>query len=272
MTERRRHALFRRFPLDGQVRVGGELLPTPYHVYDGTLLMVGGTCDAAGAAAALAGSGLAPLLDTNGRALMVAWVGDFTNASLGPHHELQLSLFASARPLPPVQAHPFAIHRALLTQPEVCMACAALWNDIPQVARYNAQHLGLNARVAESRMRQDGDCWSFRFGAPDGAPVAEGVVRGAGRPSLAVLWRLLRHIGLRGAGRLLRSPFLGVPVAAPGSRRVAWTWTHSDRQAVRLLDDASRVAIRHPGYAALDFRPAFVQQMAGLRFVYLRPA
>ena len=63
----------------------------------------------------------------------------------GPHHELQLSLFASARPLPPVQAHPFAIHRALLTQPEVCMACAALWNDIPQVARYNAQHLGLKS-------------------------------------------------------------------------------------------------------------------------------
>ena len=271
MTGRSQHALFQRFPIDGSVAVDGRMLPTPYHVYDGTLLMLGGTA-CAGAAAALLGEGWMPLRDTQGRALMALWVGDFTDASLGPHRELQLSLFASARPLPPVEAHPFAIHRALLAQPEVRMACVALWNDMPHVARYNAEHLGLNAHVAESRVRQDDGHWSFRFEAPGGAPVAEGEVQGAGRPSLAVLWRLLRHIGLPGAGRLLSSPVLGVPVAAPGSHRVAWTWTQSDRQAVRLLDDTSRVAIRHPRYAALDFRPAFAQQMAGLRFVYLRPA
>jgi len=268
--DRRQHALFRRFPIDGSAAVDGRLLPTPYHVYDGTLLMLGGTADA-GAAAALLGEGLVPLLDTAGRALMAVWVGDFTQASLGPHHELQLSLLASMRPLPPVATHPLAIHRALLVQPGVRMACVALWNSTPHVARYNAEHLGLNAHVAESQFQQEGGRWSFRFERPDGALLAEGGVQEAVRPSPAVGWKLLRHVGLQGALRLLRAPYLNVPVAAPGGRGVAQTHTHSDRQVVRLWAKGDGVAIAHPRYAPLDFRGTFVQQMAGLRFVYLRP-
>jgi len=271
-VDRRQHALFRRFPIDGSAAVDGRLLPTPYHVYDGTLWMLGGTAEA-GAAASLLGEGLVPLLDTKGRALMAVWVGDFTQASLGPHQELQLSLFASTRPLPPVADHPFAIHRALLVQPGVRMVCVALWNSTPQVARYNAGHLGLNAHVAEGRLAQEeeGGHWSFRFERPDGALLAEGGVRQAVRSSPAMGWRLLRHMGLQGAWRLLRAPYLSVPVAAPGSQSVAQTHTHSDRQAVRPWAPGDGVAIAHPRYAPLDFCGAFVQHMMGLRFVYLRP-
>ena len=92
---RREHPLFRRFPIDGRTWVDGLAEPTPYHVYDGTLMMLGGTADGAAASARLAGSGLAPVLDTHGRALMAAWLGDFTAARLGPHQELQFSLFAA---------------------------------------------------------------------------------------------------------------------------------------------------------------------------------
>jgi hypothetical protein len=266
----RQHALFRRFPIDGSAIVDGQALPTPYHVYDGALLMLGGTAGA-GAAAARLGQGLTPLLDTQGRALMALWVGDFTDASLGPHHELQLSLLATTRPLPPVTAHPFAIQRALLTRPEVRMACVALWNDMQRVARYNAEYLGLNAHVAASRVRLERGRWSFHFAESGGTPVAEGEVASAAHTSPAAAWRLLRHIGWQGVGRLLRSPAMHVPVAAPGSRRVAQTWTHGDRHTAGYIGRQDRIAIAHPQYAPLDFIPACVQCFAGLRFVYLRP-
>lgn len=273
MTDRRRHALFRRFPIDGSTQVDGQALPTPYHVYDGTLLMLGGTADGAAASARLAGSGLAPVLDTHGRALMAAWLGDFTAASLGPHQELQFSLFASTRPLPPVPAHPFAIHRLLTTCPEARMACAALWNTCPRVARYNADHLGLDAGLALGGLAQTGGRWHWRFAEPGGPLLSVGEIDALAAPSSTETWQLLRHLGARGLWRLAHTPTLCVPVAGlgQGHAATAFTYTHSRRQTVRRWTETDRIAIQDTRCQALGFAPACVQRIEGLRFVYLRP-
>ncbi len=82
-----------RYPVDGVVSLDGERLPTPYLVQDGTMLMIAGTCDLASAALALEPLGLRATCTSDRRALAAAWVADFTRAGLGPHGELQVSLF-----------------------------------------------------------------------------------------------------------------------------------------------------------------------------------
>ena len=46
--------LFQRFPPDGALILGGEEVTTPYHIYDGTMLSLGGTVDGKAAATLLA--------------------------------------------------------------------------------------------------------------------------------------------------------------------------------------------------------------------------
>lgn len=98
-------------------------------------------CSAAGQtlrpAGLLTGERLTPLLDSAGNALMAVWVCNFTEAKSGPHHELQISLFASLNPQPPVLRHPFAIHRLLTLHPNVYMVCHGLWNNTVSVVRYS---------------------------------------------------------------------------------------------------------------------------------------
>lgn len=273
---RRPHALFRRYPVDAHVVVAGEVLPSPYHIYDGSIMFIGGTADGEAVRTLLTAERLTPIVDQHGRALVAVWICDFTEANLDPHCELQISLFASFRPLPPVQAHPFAIYRALTRQGETRMVCHGLWNSTERVVRYNAEHLGLNARLARCDIDRGGGRWSFRVTDDALGVVAEGDVAAPARPSAAAMWALTRHIGLAGVTQSMRTPYLHVPVVNTRSRfahdnLVAHTYTRSDRQVIRLFGAHDRVVIPCPHYASLGFVPDFVQQNDGVRFVYLRP-
>jgi hypothetical protein len=276
---RSEHALFTKYPLDSTVVIDGEELSSPYHIYDGELLLIGGRADAAVAAELLAGERLAPVLDSEGNALMALWVADFTEANLGPHHELQISLFAAPAPQPPAARHPFAIHRLLTLNPDVCMVCHGLWNNTQRVVRYNQAHLGLDARLSASRIDLDAGAGRLAFQVSDaesGQAVAEGAVAVPARQPPADLWRMARHLGWRGMAQAARTPFIHVPVVNTRSRyagdnAVAHTYTRSDRQVIRLVGAADRVAIHGERYAPLAFRPDFVQHSKGIRFVYLRP-
>lgn len=298
------HPLFAKYPLDAVVPVDGEDCTSPYHIYDGDLVLIGGRADAAAAADLLAGERLTPILDSAGNALMAVWLADFTEANLGPHHELQISLFAALTPQPPTPQHPFAIHRLLLLEPDAYMVCHGLWNNTQQVARYNQSHLGLDARLSDSRIdRNDGrgtgsarnrvsqrnsvsspaglmpasPQWSFQVSdALSGQPVAEGSLAAPQRQPLGVLWTMTRHLGFSALAQSMREPFVHVPVvntrsAYAADNYVAHTYTRSDRQIIRRYEKADAVRIRHPRYAPLNFRPDFVQHSAGVRFVYLRP-
>ena len=89
--------LFRAFPLGGSRSTSLGNQPVPYHVYDGEVVLMGGSVEASAARSLLAGQSVDLVLDPLGRALACIWVCEFTQASLGPHCELQLSL-AVTRP------------------------------------------------------------------------------------------------------------------------------------------------------------------------------
>ena len=275
----REHALFKRFPLAGQFATSRGMVPTPYHIYDGHGVFIGGSADAAVARAALAGERVQPVPTDDGRVLMGLWVFDFTDASLGAHHELQCSLFVSrAATPPPVQAHDYSVIEAMVTRPDVHMLCHLLWNDSERVVGYNRELLGLDARLSASRIeRADGRLdFAVRDVASD-RPIVSGSLRETSRASLRASWALLRSLGLRRLAAVARQPWIRTPIMNPVGEVVpdnalADSFTRADRSLLRSFDPRSdRLEFADARLRALDFAPRFVQRMTGFKFVYLFP-
>lgn len=271
-----KQALFKDYPLDAHVTVAGEVLTTPYHIYDGVMLLLGGTVHAEAAHDLLSRDGLTPVLDDGGRALAAVWVCDFTEANLGPHHELQISLFAGARPIQPVKAHPFAVLHTLATVPRARMVCHGLWNNTQRVVRYNSEHLCLNAAFSPSELRKSKGQLAFHFPDAEGKLIAEGAVRIARGPSFSALWQVIRHLGIGTMIRSARSPYLQIPVvntrsAFSEANLISNTYSRGEKQIIRRFDSRDRLVIDHPAYRKLNFKPDFVHQIEGVGFVYLRP-
>jgi hypothetical protein len=274
MSNRREHPLFVAHPIDGTVALGGVSEPTPYHLYDGTLLLVGGSVDGAEATRLLQPQGLLPLLDSDGRALAALWLGDFTEASLGPHHELQLSLLTTrTTAASAVTAHPFATLKALARR-DVLMVCQRLWNNTERVVRYNREHLHLGAALTHSAITW-GDPIAFRCVGEDGAAIASGALAPGRTQHAGPLWRAMLHLGWSGMAAGFRSPFLEVGVvntlgAHATQTELAMTWSKPDRVVVRDISAVDHIEL-HGDLSALRFVPGFVEHMTGVRFVYSRP-
>jgi hypothetical protein len=250
----RDHALFRHFPLDGQAHISVGTVPTSYQVCDGHGLFIGGTAS-------------------------LGAVRDFGDAGLGPHHELQFSVFASAPPLPPVAADRLALTRLMVTRPEVGMLCHGLWNSTPRVVAYNRELLALDARLSDSRIERDARQLAFAFcDAATGTPVLEGSVSGHRRASLRAGLALAADLGLWRLAAPARQPWLPMPILNPvgavlARNAVAESFTHTACSTLRYFDDTrDRLAFGDTRYARLGFRPQFFQAMEGFRFVYLSPS
>lgn len=258
--------------------IGAERLPSPYHVYDGTLTLIGGTVDLAEAVRIAGREGLHPITDDAGRALAALWVGDFRDASLGAHTELQVSLLASTREGVRVRAHDYALFRVFTSLPDVLMICHGLWNNTERVVRYNREHLALNVRLADSVLESMDGVERFRFTDPlSGEVVAEGrLASPPRRQSLRELLRVFSQVSPGGFWRMARAGHLEVAVA--NTRRtpeeatwVARTCTAPGGQIVRLFGPNDHLTLSTGSFAGLGFSPAFVQVTSGLKFVYLRP-
>jgi hypothetical protein len=278
-ADAREHALFRQYPLRGRVRLSLGEAPTPYHVYDGHGVFVGGSADLRAARSLLATEQVQPVSTRNGRALMGVWVFDFGDASLGPHHELQLSLFVSRAPVAPLPSHRWALLQAMLTRPEVLMLCHGLWNSTPLAVAYNRERLALGARLSDSRIerRPDG---ALVFEVNDrlrGRALVEGELQRAHRPCPAASLALALRVGVRPLLAAARQPWLHVPVLNPVGLRMtrnaqADSFTKVGSAVARRFDPSrDSLHIHHETYGALDFRPYFFQTMQGFKFVYLDP-
>lgn len=274
----REHALFRQFPLAGEATLSTGRAPTPYHVYDGHGVFIGGTADLAAVRALLAPEQVAPVHSVAGRALMGVWLFDFTDASLGPHHELQLSIFVSRRELAPVSAHRLSLIELMLTRPEVQMLCHGLWNNTPGAVAYNRELLALDARVSDSTIERDPRALRFRIGdRATRVSVLDGRIEWPRRKSLRVSWALIRRLGLRRLGTLARQPWIRMPVlnpvgAALADNAAADSFTHSETSMLRYFDPAhDSLVFGNTRYRALRFQPQFVQTLTGFKFVYLFP-
>lgn len=269
--------LFERFPLDGSVVVAGEELSTPYHIYNGTMLSLGGTVEGDAAARLLAKEHLKPVLDSEGRALAAIWICDFIEANLGAHHELQISLFATAREAQPLPAGAFSYHRALTAIPDLMMVCHGLWNNTERVVRYNREHLLLNAKLAQSDVNLVGDPWTFQFRDAEGRTIAGGSLPAMRRQPPAAVWKIARQMGFRGMLSLLRSPVFNMSVVntrQEGSERnhCCQTYTVCQKSLIRAATEQDRIAISHPIYRDLDFKVTHLQQLHEIGFIFLRPS
>lgn len=275
----RQHKLFTTYPLDDEVVIDGERLSSPYHIYDGSILFIGGRANAEVASDLLRAESLSPIVGDDGKVLMALWVCNFTDANLGPHHELQISLFASFQPMARVVAHPLAIYRLLMREPQTMMVCHGLWNSTERVVRYNREHLSLDAHLCQSTIAVDAATRAWQFEYADAAsqqPLVEGNVTVPKSQPGSVLWEMGKQIGLGGLMKSMREPFVHVPVvntlnSHASENLVAHTYTSADSQVIFPYGDGQQVAIRAPQYAALAFQPDFVQCSSGVNFVYLRP-
>ena len=270
--------LFERFPLsDEPVSTSAGPQPTPYHVYDGHLLLVGGHADLDAVRELLAPESVAPIATDTGRTPMGIYVADETAASHGAHGELQFSFYVSHEQLPPIPDRPFNLSHQLLEEPRARQMCHGLWNDTPAVVAYNREILGLDARLCHYAFERDADRLRFSFEAPDGAPLARGDLREGTRPTWAATRALFATFGFAAALRAARTKEVAVRVVNPVGEALphnadARTYTTSQRIATHLFDPTTEsLDILTAPYDQLGFRPAFVQHMVGFAMVYMEP-
>lgn len=272
------HALFRRFPLTGSARTSRGSFPVPYHVYEGFALFIGGTADLGAARALLANEAVQPVQTRSGRAVVGAWICNFTRASMGPHTELQLSVYVTEREAPPLDDRPLALLDGLVRRNDLLMRCHGLWNDERDVVAYNRELLGLDAALAHSRIERSADALAFSFAdAQSGAPLAQGQVMHPTRRSLACDLAMAVRLGPAALWRLSRDPtihvrIMGGPDGRAGCAAVADSYTHAVSALHRYDANRDRFVLQAPRYQALQFQPDFVQFMDPFRFVYQLPA
>jgi len=272
--------LFKRHPLKGESHTSAGSLPTPYHVYDGRAVLVGGTGDLGAVHELLKGERVVPVWDTDGRALVALWICDFIDASLGPHKELQIAILVTRQPIMPVTPHPLAVLRLLLVQPGIGILCHGLWNDTNTAVAYNREVVGLNARLANAAIEHDAHlgitAFSFLLAATS-KPIASGMIADTPEQSKEVTQMLKQSVGLRGQLELIRQQERHIRVINPSGKHIAEnlvadTYTRAESQTLRLLDpDRDTIIIEDEGYRRLGLWPQFIQHMEGFKFVYVNP-
>lgn len=271
------HSLFAEYPLSGTVELSTGTAPTPYHIYDGYGALIGGTASAETVRALLVNEQVVPLLDAAGRAQVAIWLCDFVEASLGPHHEFQVSVFVTRQSATPLAASPFALLAAMLSRPDMEMLCHGLWNSTAAVVAYNREHLGLPAQRMTGTMERANGVFRAALEDTEGRVLLSTQLHQTDKASAGAGWSMLRLLGPGRLRAVSRQPWVGMTVVNPISERLpnnarAAAYVHNTRNVIRPFDSrADSFALSVPGSSALDFRPAFVQHMTGFHFVYLDP-
>jgi hypothetical protein len=273
----RDHPIFQQYPQGtATISVGEEV--TPYQVYDGYGVFIGGYADLKAVQQLLMGEQVVPVQSRAGKAFMGLWACDFTNASLGPHHELQVSFFVSRGKVPPLQHHPLCLLEAMLTRPEIEMLCRGLWNDTPKVVSYNRELLGLDVKLSKGALARHRDRMTFSFrDAESGELILDGSLKKPGRPSTRANVALISKIGLMQLWRINQQPWVTMKVLNPVSELfpqnfVSETLTKNASNVVRFFaPQVDKITLGTALYGGLGFEAQFIQYMDGFKFVYPTP-
>lgn len=270
--------LFQQFPANGTATISTGTVPTPYQIYDGYGALMAGTADLAAVQQLLQSETVLPIQNRAGRALMGIWLCDFTAASLGPHHELQFSIFVSRQPVTPIAAAPLSLLAAMLTHPALEMLCHGLWNNTPTVVAYNRERLSLNARLAQSQINRNQQRMSVAVrDSAHGNPLLTATLSKPSQGSLRATLALAGQLGWRQTMQVNRRPWVGMKVVNPVGvglphNAIAQAMTKNATNTLRYFAPANdRLTIHQSPYSELDFRPQVVQHMSGFKFVYLDP-
>lgn len=274
----RNHRLFRQYPLNGKATISTGEVATPYHIYDGFGALIGGIADLSAVQQFLEKETVAPVDNGDGRTPMAIWICRFTDASLGPHCELQFSFFTrEGRANRAPTNHPLHL-LAFMTDPGTKMLCHGLWNNTAQVVAYNRELLSLNAHLASSHVcNKTGE---LRFAFSDKVsrePLLSGTLPNVARFSMRATWHAMAQIGFRKVWAMARQPWIGLQILNPTGvslpqNAVAESFTKNDVSLVRYFDSSTdELTFGDTPYASLGFKPQFVQYMTGFKFVYLEP-
>jgi len=274
------HTLFQHFPISETATLTTGDAPTPYHIYDGYGAFIGGTANLAAVRELLKPEDVQPIQTQDGHALMGIWICDFVDASLGPHHELQFSIFVShGHDLPSISVKPLGLLGAMFTQPELLMLCHGLWNNTAPVVAYNRERLSLNARLTNSQISRRGSELAFAFAdAGTGQSILSGKLTQVTRPSMSANMQLISLVGFSRLMALGREPWLAMKVVNPvgvqlDHNAVAMAYTKPATTNIRTYDSQNNVLDFGPTpYSGLGFQPRLVQFMTGFKFVYMDPA
>lgn len=272
------HPLFKHYPLTSNVAISTGEVPVPYHIYNGYGFFIGGVGDLAATKRLLQDEAVHPLQTADGRAVLGLWICNFTEASLGPHHELQVSCFVSDQATPPIAPHPLNAPALILTRPDIQLLCHGLWNNTPTVVAYNRELLSLSAQLTASRIERTSDKVTFQFKAETANRlILAGEIRNPQRAASAVNLSLMRRIGLRRMFALAREPWVSMKMRNPvgvvlNRNAVAELFTKNDANVMRLFDrQTGMLEFGDTPYRSLQFIPQCVQYMDGIKFVYLLP-
>jgi len=272
------HQLFQQFPLSGEKEISVGKVSVPYHIYDGQGILIGGTADLASIELILQNEVLYPIQTQSGKALMGMWVVNFTEASLGPHNELQFSILVAHTPQPPVEDHPLALLKALFINPDARMFCYGLWNNTETAVAYNRELLGLDAQPNQGTIQLNcGQSSSFQFKDESEQLIVEGEVTLAKQTNLAVGWQMLRLFGLGATMRSFSQPYLEANVVNPRGDVIptnadARSFLAADTPIVQLFDPITdKLTFGETSKNNFQFQPQFIEQFSPFRFVYLEP-
>jgi len=269
------HPLFQQYPLvSTRVLSNGARVPVPYHIYDGSLLFIGGTAELSAVSTLLQAESVTPIQTSDGKALMAVWACDFREASLGAHQELQFSLFVSRTPQVVVRPHPFTILDASAFNPVVRMMCHGLWNNTENVVLYNREILGLNAQRTTGQIDIGKSESTFNFTDEQGSPIFKGHVQHPAAQPSGVLFSLMGLFGWRNMITSSMQPWLSMQVMNPigtviAHNAEAQAYTAMDTRLIHMPDAHDMLEFGHPLYKGLGFAPQFIYRMTGIKFVYL---
>jgi hypothetical protein len=253
-------------------------VPVPYQFYDGYGVLIGGTADLAAVHKLLVDEEVKPTHNADGRALMGIWLCDFLQASLGPHHELQISFFVSRGESTPIAAKRIALLAAMLARPEMQMMCHGLWNNTPTVVAYNRELLSLNARLSRSEITRNSELLTATVtDAENGRSLLKATLIKPDHASPGATFALLSQLGFGRAMQVNRQPWIEMQIVNPlgvklAHNGTAMAYTSNATNHVRYFDpQRDQLQLDAEPYASFDFRPEFVQQMTGFKFVYEEP-
>ena len=270
------HPLFKQFPIQSTVQISTGTAPTPYQIYDGFGLFIGGSADFAAVKHLLKNENIVPVQTSDGKALMGIWVCNFTDASLNPHHELQFSFFVSRQEIAPITHHPFNVFTRTITNKGIQMMCHGLWNNTPNVVAYNREVLSLNAIQTDSKIERKENGIDFTFeDTSTNDLILSGSVKNINTASLSATFSFMSRLGFQQSTMLMRQPWVSLEVVNPigilNRNAAARTYTKNDTNLFHFFNSTNRIKIAHPLYKPLNFTPHAMQYMNGIKFIYLQP-
>jgi len=270
------HPLFSRFPLNKTVQLSTGETQTPYHVYNGYGLFVGGIAPVDKVNSIMTDESPVPVTDIHGNALLALWLMDFTEAHIAPHTEFQCSIFVQPQSVPPLPDHPFAPLQFMVQAEEPAMLCADIWNNTEECVAYNAEHLGLGARLCRSSFTRTSDRIDVDFNVGD-TPLLTAKIRLPARTGFSDGLSLLRLFGLRKTIQLAQAPYTQLDVINrvddQQSKNIpARSYTDVSTNIVKRFDPSTdELILGNIAFREIGFQPRMVQFVDGVNFVYLDP-